>query len=236
MKLKIVLIVALTLGIGSAARAEVIVSLYTGTSHTRASNLRIEQPSTATDVEIGGVHWEPRPFEDAPYYGIRVGYFPDSAARLGGGIDFTHYKMYADTDRMVAVRGTWNGVPINQRDPMSARVQNLEISHGVNLTALNLNYRWPGERWQPYVGGGLTGYWPHAEGLINDTSVGGDYQFAGHGFQLLAGAQYGILKHVSLFAETKFDRGRLEIDLDPNVRVTTRTRTLHAIAGIAMHF
>jgi hypothetical protein len=231
------------LSLASAARAEVTLAVYTGTSRTHSSDMRIQQPATGTNAEFHGVTWDARPFHPAPYYGIRLTWFPSRIARLGGGIDFTHYKMYADTNRMIEVRGAWNGVPINAVVPMRSLVNSFEISHGVNLTSLNIVYRWAADRktgrpylWQPYVGAGVAMYLPHAEGTINGVGASANYRRAGEGYQLFAGAEYRPLSHLGIFADTKFDNGSLDIDLAPGIRAQTRTRTFHALAGLAWHF
>jgi hypothetical protein len=234
----------LLLVIPSAAHPEFVVSAYTGTSHTWASDLQIRQSTSASDADFQDVHWAAHPFREAPYYGIRVSYFPRDAPGLGGTFDFTHYKMYAETDRAVRIRGTWNGSPINQSALMNKRIQNFEISHGVNLTSLNVQYRWKGafsfgggtSRWEPHVGAGLVGYLPHAEGSINGVPSSANYPFGGLGGQIFAGTEYRLCRHIGLFAETKFDAGRLDISLVPATRAETNVRTLHAVAGLALHF
>lgn len=231
-------------GMYCPAHAEWVVSAYTGTSHTWASDLRIRQDGSASNATFQGVHWAAHPFEAAPYYGIRITYFPGDAPRLGGTFDFTHYKMYADTGRAVWVRGTWNGSPINQYAPMNTRVQNFELSHGVNLTSVNVQYRWRGafdtlqgtSRWEPHIGVGLVGYLPHAEGSINGVPSSANYPLAGFGGQIFAGTEYRLCRHIGLLVETKFDAGNLGIDLDPATTADTSVRTLHIIGGLAMHF
>jgi len=234
---------ALSASFCSATHAELMLSVYTGTSWTHSSDVRVEQPGSASNAEFGGVHWAPKPLHGAPYYGVRLSYFHDEVARFGGNIDFTHYKMYAATDHVAAVRGTWNGVPINASVPMSALVQNFEISHGVNLTSVNFEYRWSSQagspfarRWWPHVGAGVTVYFPHAEGMINGVPAMGDYQRAGQGYQLFAGTEYRLMSRLGVFIDAKFDDGQLDFNLAPAVRVQTRTRTVHALAGFAWHF
>lgn len=225
----------LLLAMTSEAHAEWVVSLYTGTSDTRRSDLRIVQPASDSDATFADVRWKARPFEDAPYYGVRVAWYPNAEGRLGATFDFTHYKMYADTDRLTAVAGRWNGAPLNESALLANRVQALEISHGVNLASLNAEYRWPG-RWSPHIGAGIVGYWPHAEGTINATSVGADYHFAGGGGQIFGGIEYRLSRRVGVFVEGKGDAGKLDIDLAPATRLVTHTRTVHALAGVTLHF
>lgn len=115
------------------------------------------------------VEWAGKPFKAAPYYGLRFTHFYDRHPNWGAAVDFTHYKMYAKTDREVKVNGTWNGVPVDGVARMDQYVQRFEISHGVNVLSLNAIYRWldlggiAGARLQPYVGAGIAHYRPHSE-------------------------------------------------------------------------
>ena len=181
----------------SEARAEWVISLYSGVSHTRQCDLRIIQNGSGTDATFEDVSWAGRPFEDAPYYGLSIAWFGSPASHFGTSFDFTHYKMYAQTNRVTTVRGRWNGAPVNETGPLSDRVKALEISHGVNLGALNVQYRWKHSQtdslgWAPYVRAGVVGYWPHAEGVVDGDSVGADYRRAGGGAQLFAGGEYRL--------------------------------------------
>jgi hypothetical protein len=219
-----------------SVHAEVVVSLYVGASQTRSSDLALRNSAARSDAEFRDVHWRGRPFEDAPYYGLRVSYFPGARPRVGASLDFTHYKMYAETDRDVRVTGRWNGISVDEVAPMRSRVPNFEISHGVNATSLNVQYRWLSSRLQPHAGGGLVAYLPHAEGALDTVFANGDYQLAGFGYHLFAGGEYRFTDRVGLLVEGKFDAGQLEIDLDPHVRASTHVRTVHGIAGVALHF
>jgi hypothetical protein len=222
-----------------AGHAQMAVSVYAGISNTRSSDLHIAQPETLSDATFSPVTWKGKPFEDAPYYGLRVTYVPPRLSRVGISLDFTHYKMYARTDRNASVNGSWNGAPVDTYDPIQARVSSLEISHGVNLTALDIEYypmKVPGislsNRWLPYVGAGLVAYVPHAEGAINGLPGSADYQLAGWGYQLLAGTRYRVSRRLSLLVEAKFDAGSLEIDMTPRTRIDTDTRTAHLLVGL----
>jgi len=180
------------------------------------------------------------PIRRCSYYGLALTWFPSAERGIGSGIDFTHYKMYAETAEPVRVEGVWDGIPIAKTDPFSSRAQNLEISHGVNLVALNLGYRWSPARFsnrlQPEAGVGVGGFLPHAEGSINGVSSGGNYQWAGAGYQVFAGAEYRFTRRMGLLLRAKFDVGDLDIDLQPHARLQTKSRTRHAIAGVSIHF
>jgi hypothetical protein len=132
---------ALIMPVG-AALSETSFSLYTGSSFTLNSDIHVQQPGLGTDAVFRDVSWDAKPLKAPPYYGIRVNYFFESWPRWGFGLDFTHYKIFAQTDQVVPVLGTFNGVPVNQSAPLGQFVQKFNITHGVNIVALNVLYRW----------------------------------------------------------------------------------------------
>jgi lipid A oxidase len=220
--------------------AETLFSAYTGTSYTRSSDLRLAQPGLASDFTLRDVHWDAHPFKPAPYYGLRVTHFYDRSPNWGAAIDYTHYKIYANTDRVVSADGTVRGVPIAAAVPMNQLVQRFEISHGVNVLSLNGIYRWldagiAAGRLQPYVGAGLAYYVPHAENTVGGVPFEGGYKTSGFGYQLFAGAQYWMTERVGLFAETKFNSGTAKVDIAGG-RAETPLRTFHVVAGINYRF
>jgi hypothetical protein len=223
------------------ARAEWVVSAYTGVSHTFPTDLRVRQSSTGSDATFDGVSWAPHPFtQGAPYYGLRLSYFPSDSLHAGTMIDFTHYKMYAETADELHVHGTWNGVAVNEVTSLGARVQRLQVSHGVNLTSLDAEYRWGSTlaqgTWETHAGGGLLVYLPHSEGTIDQVGVSNDYQYGGVGGQIFGGTEYGLSRHIALSMEGKFDAGSLDLTLDPSTRIDLQVRTAHLIGGVAFHF
>ncbi|MDQ3816784.1 MAG: hypothetical protein M3362_03705 [Acidobacteriota bacterium] len=229
---------------GATACAQTYISVYTGTSYTQSSDLRIHQQSTNTDATFRGVSWRARPFHQSPYYGIRFSRFFERSRHLGLSFDYTHYKIYARTDRTVSVGGLWNGATVNETARLDKRVQDFNISHGVNMGGVNLLYRWtkkgnasfPEGRVQPYAGGGPVYYVPHSESTIDNRTTGGRYQGSGFGFQLLGGLQYALTRRVSLFAEAKFNAGHATVDTADQGRADTRLRTFHALTGFSFSF
>lgn len=221
------------------ASAENIFSIYTGTSYTRDSNLHINQPATGTSIGFRDVKWDADPFKDAPYYGLRYTRFFDRSPNWGVALDFTHYKMYAQTERTVPVNGTWQGAPVNTDAPMNQYVQHFEISHGVNVLSLNGIYRFNADlsngQWQPYVGAGLAYYRPHSESTVNNMAHSTGYQSSGFGYQLLGGVQYRLSKRWGVFIEAKFNSGTAEVDIADG-EAETSLRTFHALGGINYSF
>lgn len=231
-------------GLRGTARAQTSVSVYTGTSLTRRSDLRVRQPSTNSDATFRGVSWAARPFSQAPYYGYRVTHYFKHAPHLGFSLDYTHYKVYARTQRIVPVMGVWQGVPVNESARMDQRVQDFNISHGVNMVTGNALYRWrrrpaanfPAGRLQPYVGAGLVLYIPHSESTINRRTTQGRYQTSGFGYQVLGGLQYGLTGRVSAFVEAKTNGGTAQVDTAEQGHAQTSLLTLHTLAGVSIKF
>ena len=219
--------------------AETLVSAYTGSSRTRESDLKLSQPGIGTELTAQAVRWSADPFRPAPYYGLRVTHFADEASRWGVAIDYTHYKIYAKTDRLVGVSGTSRGVPVSAVVPLNRFVQRFEISHGVNALSLNGVYRWPDIRWaghiEPYVGLGAVYYLMHAESTVGELPHQTGYQPSRFGVQTFAGLRYRVTERTGLFAEAKFDAGKARVDIAGG-KAETPLHTFHLAAGISIAF
>src|SRR5205823_9839741 len=128
----------------------------------------------------------------------RLTHFLESQPGWGAALDFTHYKIYARTDRSVTTAGVWQGTPVGATALMSQYVQRFEISHGVNVLSVNGLHRWSiaGDRFQPYVGAGLGYYVPHAESMVGDRWHETGYQGSGVGYQLFAGLHVRLSQQV----------------------------------------
>jgi hypothetical protein len=237
-------------GLCPEASAEWILTIYTGLSFSTDSTLHVSQSSSHSDASFESVSWTGHPFgHGAPYYGVSVSYSPPAHDQLAAMVDFTHYKMYAETADQVAVHGTWNGLPVDARAPLGAFVHNLEIAHGVNLASLNGEYRWNPRfadgRWQIQAGAGVGAFVPHSDGDVDGAAVDGNYQYGGLGWQVFGGAEYALPRglvpwrtpssRIGVLVESKFDSGTLNLNLNPDTRVETHTATFHVIGGVALH-
>ena len=228
-----------------AALADTTFSIYSGSSYTLNSDIHVQQPSIGTDATFHDVSWDTKPFKAPPYYGVRLNHFFERWPNWGVGLDFTHDKVYAQTDQVVPVSGTINGVPVNESAPMNKYVQKFQITHGVNIIALDVFYRWTGNfasdsfpngRLQPYFGGGPTYYILHPENTINNTDNHEIYKESGFGYQVMGGVQYWFTRHVGLFAETKFNSGRAKVNTAVNGTATTTLDTFQLIGGVSVGF
>lgn len=218
--------------------AEARFSAYTGTSWTRDSDLRVTQPGLGTDLVARDVHWDAKATQPAPYYGLRLTYFDARRPAWGAALDYTHYKMYADTGRVVNVEGRWRGAPAGGSVPLNQHVQQFELSHGVNVISLNGLYRWIDPRLgqlEPYAGVGVAHYRPHAESMVGGLPFETGYQPSGFGYQVLAGAHYRMTDRTGVFIETKFNSGTARVDIASG-RAETPLRTVHLVGGVSYGF
>ena len=222
------------------ASAETSFAIYTGTSATRDSRLHLVQPGAGTDLTVRDVHWSADPFKPAPYYGLRITHFPQPDSGWGLMLDYTHYKMYADTQAAVSAQGRVRGVAVAGPVPLNRFVQRFEISHGVNVLGLNAVYRlqeptFMGLSWRPYVGAGIAHYRPHAETTVDGAPFETGYDASGFGYQLLAGAQHPLGQKTGFFVEARFNSGTARIRIAEGT-AETPLRTFHLVAGISRSF
>jgi hypothetical protein len=146
-------------------------------------------------------------------------------------LDYTHFKVYADTTQNVLQNGVWHGATFAQTAPMQQRVQSFEITHGVNMLGLVLLQRVSGAGDAgAYAGAGPVIYLPHSESRVDGLPGGAGYQYGGGGFEVLAGMR-GCVGAVSLFGELKYSNGV------PNVTIAqghaqTRIEAVHELVGI----
>ncbi len=221
------------------------ISIYTGVSLNRPSDLRIMQPSTGTDATFENVHWRGHPFQGSRYYGYRLMTYLPKQPRLGIGLDFVHYKVYARVGQDRRVVGTWLGEPIDTVAPMSDRVQEFRITNGVNVFTLDILYRFPqgrsdtfpDGRLQPYVGGGPSYYVLFPINRVNNESnQQRGYRVSGYGYTLQAGVRYGITSRTAVFVETRYNRGDAKVEIANGGKADTDLRTTHIQGGLSVDF
>jgi hypothetical protein len=112
--LRLLLLAALCRAVPAAAQVE--AQVFGGSSVSLPSPLHIVQEHQP-DIDFTG-HWATRPFQDTPYYGVRLGLWRGGRGWL---LDFTHHKMYLT-------------------NPPPA-VQFFRITNGVNMLTLSRGFR-----------------------------------------------------------------------------------------------
>jgi lipid A oxidase len=183
------------------APAETILSVYSGVQGAAHSDVEGRDGAGARiDFRAG---WEGRPFEPAPYYGLRATRWLGS--NWGVALDFTHAKLYADD---ATVRRSGFG--------------RLDFTHGLNIATVNLLRRFPGTGGlTPYAGLGAGFVYPHVEVTLPDGDRTYGYQFGGPALQAQAGAAWAIGPRWAVFAEYKGAWVGLDVDLDGGGRLTS---------------
>ncbi|WP_447601161.1 outer membrane protein [Nitrospira sp. Nam80] len=138
---------------------------------------------------------------------------------LGTELEFYHSDANIERQNITAT------VPIlgsTQQNGMTPRV-----GLTTNNLAFNLIARYPGERWQPYVGiGGGLGFSLLRTAPDQDTSY---YPI----FNVMAGLKLFVTSHVSLFTEYKYTRADIEFG---GQQFKADLRTNWFMGGAAYHF
>jgi opacity protein-like surface antigen len=103
--------------------------------------------------------------------------------------------------------------------------------------AMNIVARYPGERWQPYVGIGLGVFFAN----MNDKSLNLTQSSVSPGLNTQVGVRYIINKRLSTFGEWKFNHTRFSFDEKETAFGTAAgvngTYNIHHLAfGLAYHF
>lgn len=219
--------------VAGAAQAELRVSAYSGVAETLDADVEFEQKG-GTVLTFEDVMWDDESLKTPIYYGLRLTYWFHRASSWGLGFDFTHAKMIADPDQVVAVRGIRSGAIVAGRERLGETFSNLQLSHGHNLLTLNGLYRFPliGHL-EPYAGLGAGAAIPHVE-----TNVGGvetsEYQLAGPAVQGLIGVTADVTQRLSVFAEYKLSYADINADLRGGGTVQLAPWTNHFVLGLSL--
>lgn len=196
----------------ASAERGYFLHFYTGLGLTEDSDLRIRRPGDDVDLVFRRVSWEDYSLSSPsiPYIGVRAGRYLRHRPWLGVAIDVFHFKVFAETDRVVQASGAFGPLRIAGGVRMDQIVQNYDVANGVNmylLTALarlrrGLSERHPDGRWRPYAGLGLgpTVLYTHST-VLGERRSG--YELGRLGAQLLAGVELQVGRRWDLFAEVK---------------------------------
>lgn len=226
------------------AAAERFVKVFTGIGLTADSDLRIRRPDRALDLVFEGIEWEDHSLggPSIPYLGARGGLYLERRPWLGFAIDIFHFKVFAETDRTVRVRGTVELVPVDGTFPLDAFVQRYNIGNGVNMVLatglgrlrLRRTARFPEGRVQPYFGVGLGPTVLYtASTFFGDGRQG--YELGGLGGQALAGVDLRLAQRVGVFAEVKLTLTEANGSIAFGASQTD-LETRHLVVGAGYHF
>ncbi|MEM1377521.1 MAG: outer membrane beta-barrel protein [Pseudomonadota bacterium] len=176
---------------------------------------------TGTDPQSFTAGWEGRSFEMPPYYGVRATWWMDFAPNWGLSVDFTHAKVYADSETFANDIPTWS---------------RFEFSDGINYLTLNAMYRFQEwNKFEPYVGLGAGISIPHVE-VTRPSGTTFEYQVTGAVAEALIGVNYKLSKRYSVFGEYQFNYSANTANIDSNSQLQTNIITNAFAAGLSVHF
>lgn len=222
--------------VASPASAEFQIGVYGGVSESFDSDITLVQPN-GTNLTLKSVPWDGASFDDPPYWGMRGLYWLDGKPNWGLMIDYNHAKVIADKGAVVSASGTRDGVRIGPKDRVGNTFDTMEFTDGLNEIFAGAMYRWPFERWTPYVGLGVGASFPHVEiRRTGGTIRTFDYQVTGVAVEGLVGLEYRIGLRVSAFADYKLSFSSNDADVNGGGTLETDIWTNHFILGLSYRF
>jgi hypothetical protein len=233
------LLVFLVLQNAPPACAQWTAAAYAGWAASFKSDVEVRNAGSQTAVMFDGIRFQSRSFQKPLYYGLRAGYM--FRPQVGVEFEFIHLKVYADVDTPVQVSGTLNGANVNAPMMPSGVIQQLNVSHGVNLALANLVFRLPirGTNAGPprlsltaRFGAGPT--LSHTEATVLGVSAA-HYESGGAGIQAAGGAE--VLLHRGLYAlgEYKYTHTRQHLSVGPSA-VEFPANSQHLVGGLGLRF
>lgn len=197
------------------ARADWLLSLYTGAAATSSNTLTVT-PASGSPLTLDNVEYRGASSKSPIYYGYRVGFTP-RGSRVGIEAEFTHAKA-------IAV------------DTHSTDLTAFQMTHGLNFVLGNVVFRS-----QPVGTGrvvltarGGAGFTvPHVEGIFRGNEVS-EYQNGGFGAQGTVGVEAQIVGRLYAIADARLTYARVRVDVPP-AAVGGGFTTRHVDFGVAVH-
>ena len=216
------------LAVPRTASAEWYLAVYLGGNHTLDSTVSIREPSRNLSIDFHDVQFAAQPNYPRRYYGWRVGKMFGAGRSFGIEFEHIHMKALADTSLSYDVEvGAGTVLPPGGAKPMNNVVEEYQMTHGLNLTFVNLVMRRPlnsSGKLALVLRGGAGPSFPHAESTVLG-EVRHEYQFAGFDAQGAAGLQIQLPYRLSVVTDTSSPtRGRRSHSRKATVGCT-RSRT-----------
>jgi len=160
--------------------------------------------------------------------GAKVGFFFPRLNWLGIEGEYFHTNPHTKQQQAPTLT-TPNGQTIQLLPKPGAHVS-------MSTGAINVIARYPGKRFQPYVGVGLGMYGAslssnQVQSVNNQPLSASDFSF---GLNALAGVRYFLTKHVALFGEYKYNRASFQFE--GNAQFKADYSASNIVGGISFHF
>jgi len=158
---------------------------------------------------------------NSPIYGIKVGLLPPS--------------LYAKSPFRIETELFYTNPHAKQQDvtvsgPSGIKTRNEAGAHmRVTTWALNVVFRNPGLRFEPYAGVGLGIFWARVSGQDFATSAD-----TSPGLNALTGARFALTERVAIFTEYKFNYAKFDWGRD--VALHSVYQAHHVVGGVALGF
>jgi opacity protein-like surface antigen len=218
------------------AITSILIALSVGTSHAEwyiAGQGGVTLPNGLTDVRGTGATASVKQGDldqsSSGLYGFKIGYFFPGLPWLGLEGDFYHSNPHVKEQS------------VSRLTPLGAVVPfNVPGSHfSYNNGTLNIIARYPGKRFQPYIGGGVGVGWARLSDVHTfSTSTGqpiiesqSDKSLAYTG---LAGLRFFATKHLAVFTEYKYTSS--SFNFGGNIAIKADYTAHNIVAGVAFHF
>ena len=235
-------------GDGPAEPRKLYLRLYSGVGITGDSDLRIRQPGLGTDLTFEQVSWEHKSLstewtrDSTPYVGVRAGFFFRQPRWLGLSIEVLHFKILAEVEKDVQVRGTHKGMQVETVAPMKQFVQRYRVTNGVNMILCNLEahrrlartVRFPDGRADLYGGLGAGVTIPYTNSLIDGQSRG-RYEWGRLATQVLGGVSWSVSPRWGVSLEYKFTLNTVDGEVASGDS-RSRLHTHHLAFALSYHF
>lgn len=197
---------------------------------------------TSVPIPDGMVKVSDQSLETSFMFGGKIGHYLSKARWFGFEAEIfystPHIKQQditLRTDAPITVTLPGGGpTTIPQGEFTAVGVQGANF-HVLTIAPLNLMFRYPGNRLQPYIGVGPGIFIAR---IKTPVSQGDDSQSSTKlGLNTLIGVRYFLTRHVSAFAEGKYNYVRFNFEENPNFFGFNATYSPISVAfGIAYHF
>jgi len=198
----------------AAERPETYVGFYGG----------VTIPQSFKDVhgvgELSDIKLTDLDLARSAIYGAKLGMFlPGRERWLGVETEFFYTNPHI---KQQDIGFTVSGVPAGTFNFAGAHVR-------VATWAVNWILRYPGERFQPYIGVGPGIFWGRMSGV--ELGTGSDTSL---GLNALAGARFFFTKRLALFGEFKYNR--VSFDFGGTASIHALYQPYHFVGGLSLHF
>ncbi|MEZ8292744.1 hypothetical protein AB6D11_02700 [Vibrio splendidus] len=204
MKVNLLLLVSSALPFVVSAEPYYLIEGGFGTAFSYEEPITIERDGQS-DIDLGSVSFETKPFDSPPYYMLRLGRWDETD---GYEIEFIHHKLYA------------KGLP-------DQGVTDFEVTDGYNLLYFNKSYLIGDYVARAGVGVVIS----HLDMTIDGQNYKDGYQLAGVSLNLAGERRFEISESIMAGLEGKVTYSYADIDYSGG-SVTVPNLALHLIASI----